>query len=327
LLRKIVIGIDGGGTTTRALASDLEGNILGYVESGSARLDNNRDAIQNVQEAVMKVVQNSQRELSDVAYLVAGIAGLDSTKDKKWVESLTDLSELHCPRLHVNDAVVAHAGALQSKSGIIAISGTGSVVYGITELNRHIRNYDMQHYANSGARHISYSVLFLILAGLYTAKDETLVKKILDHFNVSNLENLRHRLTHEGQGFIQSDWEHIGKLAPMITEAAMNDVPIAKQACDQAINELSLGIQLVGSHFNEEFVDVAFIGSVIRSKYIRLSIEERLQRASKNKSYRVQKPNFTSQAGAVLMALEELHIPLDQKIIANIKHHPKSTLV
>jgi glucosamine kinase len=35
--------------------------------------------------------------------------------------------------VHVNDAVIAHAGALRSEPGIVAISGTGSIVLDITQ--------------------------------------------------------------------------------------------------------------------------------------------------------------------------------------------------
>ena len=51
--------------------------------------------------------------------------------------------------------VIAHAGALRSAPGIIAISGTGSVVFGVNEAGRRLRNYDFRHYARSAARHLA----------------------------------------------------------------------------------------------------------------------------------------------------------------------------
>ncbi|MFD1674008.1 BadF/BadG/BcrA/BcrD ATPase family protein [Alicyclobacillus fodiniaquatilis] len=327
MTQEIVIGIDGGGTSTRVMAADLTGNILGYVESGTARLDKHQDALQNVQGAIADVVLASQRTFADVACIVAGIAGLNCENDKAWARSLTQLPGVECRRRHVNDAVIAHAGALQSNPGIIVISGTGSVVYGVTDARRHIRNYDMQHYANSGARHIAYAAIFQILAGENTPADEPLIAQVLDHWQVPTLDMLRDMLTYENTGAHEVDWAHVGQLAPIITEAAMKGVPIAKRACDRAADELSVGIRLIGSHFGTASVDVAFIGSVIRSRYMRLATGARLQIQSANKSYHVVESVFSSQVGAVLLALEELDIPLTENVMTNIRRHPKSILL
>lgn len=40
---------------------------------------------------------------------------------------------IDCLKQHVNDAVVAHSGALLKDPGIIVISGTGSIIYALTE--------------------------------------------------------------------------------------------------------------------------------------------------------------------------------------------------
>jgi N-acetylglucosamine kinase-like BadF-type ATPase len=76
---------------------------------------------------------------------VAGFAGLDAPEDQEWADRFTAVPGLVCPRLSVNDAVIAHAGALRSLPGIIAISGTGPIVFGVTPDVRQIRNYDFGH--------------------------------------------------------------------------------------------------------------------------------------------------------------------------------------
>jgi glucosamine kinase len=154
-----------------------------------------------------------------------------------------------------------------------------------------------------------------------------LIAQVLDHWQVPTLDMLRDMLTYENTGAHEVDWAHVGQLAPIITEAAMQGVPIAKRACDRAADELSVGIRLIGSHFGTASVDVAFIGSVIRSRYMRLATGARLQIQSANKSYHVVESVFSSQVGAVLLALEELGIPLTETVMTNIRRHPKSILL
>jgi glucosamine kinase len=150
--RRCVVGLDGGGTFTRALAADLSGRPLAYLETGGSNPQHNPHAEAEARRAIVGVVLEAGRELADVCCLGAGFAGLDDPADHEWAERFTTLPGLDCPRLVVNDAVVAHAGALLSQPGIIAISGTGSIIFGVTESGRHVRNYDFGHYAPTAAR-------------------------------------------------------------------------------------------------------------------------------------------------------------------------------
>lgn len=74
----------------------------------------------------------------------------------------------------VNDAVVAHAGALLSRSGIIAIGGTGSIVFGVNEAGSHLRNYDFRHWAGANASPIAHHAMHRLLAGDGTLADHAL---------------------------------------------------------------------------------------------------------------------------------------------------------
>lgn len=47
----------------------------------------------------------------------------------------------------VSDAVVAHVGAFRGDPGIVAICGTGSLVFGVTAAGEQISNYECVHYA------------------------------------------------------------------------------------------------------------------------------------------------------------------------------------
>jgi glucosamine kinase len=89
---KVVIGIDAGGSTTRALCADLSGTALGYVETGGANPAHNADAKEHVQAAIRTVIAQAGRQLEDVVAVVAGIAGLDEPADHAWATQHTAVS-------------------------------------------------------------------------------------------------------------------------------------------------------------------------------------------------------------------------------------------
>ena len=307
--RRIVIGMDGGGTTTRALAVDLTGRTLAWAQAGSASPGKTPHARDHVRQAIQDVVAQAGRTLSDVAALVAGIAEIDGPEDEVWAADFTTLPGLTCPRLHVNDAVVAHAGALESRPGIITIAGTGSIVYGVTETGRQIRNYDFHHAPSAQARSLAYDAVHALLAGEAGAADAELTAAILDFWHVGSLAELRELGL---RGFLADRFERgrrFGEMAPLVTAAARQGSPLARRVCDQVAAALGTSIRLVGGCFGLNSVPVALIGGVIRSPYMQEAMG-RVLGESAGKSYDIVEPAFSGEAGAVRMALRELGIAL-----------------
>jgi glucosamine kinase len=80
---EIFIGIDGGGTYTRALAVDRSGRMLARAEIGGSNPSDTPDAEQNLQGVIREVVARAQGTLSDVAGLVAGLAGVNNNAESQ----------------------------------------------------------------------------------------------------------------------------------------------------------------------------------------------------------------------------------------------------
>ncbi len=173
---RVVLGIDGGGTYTRVAIADMLGNLLSYVEwKGGASTHKNSNAKENVYNAVCQATKQANCRIHNIAGVVAGVAGYDDEGDLEWVRGLTNIDGLNCPKQHENDAVIAHNGALLSNPGIICISGTGSIILGITEKEKRIRNYDFHHYSATAARFLSYNCVHKIIAGETDSTDNALV--------------------------------------------------------------------------------------------------------------------------------------------------------
>ncbi|HET6894308.1 MAG TPA: BadF/BadG/BcrA/BcrD ATPase family protein [Candidatus Baltobacteraceae bacterium] len=121
-------GIDGGQSSTIAVIGDDSGRVLARGSAGpadevaqgplSTRL---RDALRD---AVADALAHAQLPHdSRFACIVAGVSGYDG----KVYGAPPDLPADRFALVH--DTVIAHAGALDGKPGVIVIGGTGSVAY------------------------------------------------------------------------------------------------------------------------------------------------------------------------------------------------------
>ena len=141
---KFLLGIDGGGTNTRAAITDSEGRLLSYtLQKGGAFLSKDPNAKENVRAAVFEALRRAGCKPADIGCAAAGIAGYDKKSDLIWIRRVTGIRELKCMMWPMSDALIAHKGALLLRPGIIAIAGTGSVVFSITEEERQVRNFDL----------------------------------------------------------------------------------------------------------------------------------------------------------------------------------------
>lgn len=317
-MAQIYIGLDGGGTHTRTVAVDAMGRILATAKSGGSSPYHNKEAKRNSHEAIFAVVENAGATLADVAGLVAGFAGLDEPQDSVWANEQTAVPGISCPRSHVNDAVIAHAGALRSQPGIIAIGGTGSIVFGVTESGRHIRNYDFDHYAQCAARFLSYAAIYRMIVGDTQSADGGFVAQTLEFWEVVDMNGLRELAA---KGFVTNvnDRTHrLGEMSPLVTSAALSGSPLAQVVCNNGAREMAMGICLLGSCFAEERIPVALIGGAVRSEYMQNAIQNALS-ADLLRRFEVVDPAFPPVIGAAMMALEQGSITLEPAVLNSLR--------
>lgn len=124
----LLVGIDGGGTTTRCLASDDAGTRLAYARGSATNL--HTVGLSQATRIIGELVQATTREAerSEPIHVVACLSGLDTEGTR-----MTLLRALHEAEPSVrwvckNDAEAAWRGAFgDADGGVVAIAGTGSV--------------------------------------------------------------------------------------------------------------------------------------------------------------------------------------------------------
>ena len=129
---KFVLGLDGGGTQTRAALADSAGSIVGVGVSGACNLAavSPPDALAAALAAADGALQRAGRSRREIASLCAGVAGVSYT-DRR-AQFLRGLQTAF-PNTAVSvepDYIIALAGATGGGPGVIVIAGTGSAAYG-----------------------------------------------------------------------------------------------------------------------------------------------------------------------------------------------------
>jgi len=125
----LVVGVDAGGTASRAVVAAPDGAILGR---GSAGPGNPTSAGYEAARAIGTAIRAAlgDRDPHSVRAVVAGVAGIGiltdpiilAAFDAEWAAT-----GLTCPVSTVGDAVTAFAAGTPAASGAVLIAGTGSV--------------------------------------------------------------------------------------------------------------------------------------------------------------------------------------------------------
>ncbi|HVW40914.1 MAG TPA: BadF/BadG/BcrA/BcrD ATPase family protein [Amycolatopsis sp.] len=130
-----VVGVDAGGTSTRALAVAPDGTVLGQGRAGGANPNSNPPdiAAENLEAAVRKALDGL--DLRDASACVVGMAGTAKLTDPVFADRFAVVWERLGPA-HVvvlTDAEVAFASATAAPDGTVLVAGTGSIAGRIRE--------------------------------------------------------------------------------------------------------------------------------------------------------------------------------------------------
>ncbi len=129
------IGVDGGGTTTRAVVIDENLRALGRGEAGPGNFYSagGDAALANILAAVRAAINSAGGPESSIASWGLGLAGACSEADKI-AQRAALLPHANGAKVIVDeDAAAAQAGAFAGGPGAICIAGTGANCFGVNE--------------------------------------------------------------------------------------------------------------------------------------------------------------------------------------------------
>lgn len=302
-----VVAIDSGGTHTRVGCFGPDGRLLGSAFGGGGSPSHNHNAAQQLGDTVRRAIAEAGLDPAATACVSAGVAGFEFGSSDDERDSFLDLPELDCPKLLVNDSVIAHRGALLGRPGVIVVGGTGSMILGITESGEQIESGRLEHYAG-GARHLVFDAIQRILLGQAVAQDAELVAAVLAHWQVATIEDLRLRMVAASEVDRNDVKRKYGDLAPVIT-GAVDSSPLAAAAVALLATKTASGVRLLAPLIGTDPVPVALVGSLATAAGFADRFAAAVQQESP--TIEVVPAALDPLHGAALMAYEHIGWPID----------------
>ena len=282
----LFFGIDGGGTSCRALVAGRDGVPIGEGKSGSANIMTDlKGARRNIIEASKMALKEAGLTESKIKECdaVVGLAGANISRYAKLIAPTLPFRECNIE----TDARIALYGALEEKDGAVAIVGTGSVF--IAQTNHSIRSIGGWGFAVgdlcSGARLGRTLLQEVLLAYDKVHAGTELTRTIMASFGENPNALVESAQMSKPGGF--------GKYAPILFEFEEQSDPIAKVIVADAVRDLEVNLNtLIG----DEKIPFCLLGGLAENYSKRLS-PEFIKRKIAPKGNAVQ--------GALAMALSQ----------------------
>ncbi len=298
---KFYVGIDSGGTKCEVTIASKELEVVSvrtykgthYSLTGAVNYSG------DINRFIKDSVNSEGLSLSDCICICIGTAGARENKDREEIKK--NLKRLTGARVVAStDAMTALAGSFDGSDGIILISGTGSVLYGLSE-NRVIRVGGWGRiFGDEGSGYWIGKRALNIVAREYDekklkGKQSILSARLQKEFGMdrSNINSM-----------IFGEKVAIQSIAPCVINCAKEGCMISRRIVDEAVEGLMWHINTYMKISGRKTpIEIAFTGSIIENDNI---LSRKLKRLiSGIGKVKVVKRRHSPSFGAVLIAADK----------------------
>ncbi len=306
-LRKLVVGVDGGGTRTRAAILD-GGRVLGEGRAGPSNplrvgIANGAAAIRD---AIDKACAAAMIRRSDLTAAGIGLAGV-RRKDIRTRMREVLIETLGIKNIELmTDGDIALYGATDGGPGIVVISGTGSICSGVNRQGKHVFAGGWGPVA--GDEGSGSWIARRALQAVAQASDERGPKTALtatacEYFQVATADDLSTAIY---APTVTND--RIAGFSKQVIETARAGDPVAINILREAGRELGKAAvtAIRKLKMEQERFQVAFVGGVFAAgEFVIAPLREEIARVAK-KAF-IAAPRFSPTVAAGRLAQEHLH--------------------
>jgi glucosamine kinase len=298
-----VAGIDGGGSKTRVILADIDGNHLADVVGGGSAMAPGRG--DHSAEVIASLVRMAMNEAGinegRPRILVAGVAGVGRLMESRALAGALEDLEIADEVVVQGDGEIALTDAFGSGAGIILISGTGSIAYGRSPARVLARcgGWGPAFGDEGSGAWIGRKALAIVASAADGREPETaLTGAILTAAQVNEPQELI-------PWGIAATPRELAALAPVVFNAASAGDARANALVGLAVEELvlhirALALKLFGD--DRAAIPVAFSGGLLhKGSFIRKKLEQRLKSAVPGAQVRAAE--ILAARGAVKTAL------------------------
>jgi N-acetylglucosamine kinase-like BadF-type ATPase len=299
---KHVLGIDAGGTKTRALLADESGRVLSTASGGGANLRTHGEL--GVEKVLHAVVEEAEAKAGVRAEAVAvGIAGADRPDDHAVLRAILHRIGFRSRVVVTNDARVAFVAGSDLRVGLALVCGTGSIAWGRNAEGRVARSGGWGwHLGDEGSGFwIGERAIRAALRAADGRSPKTALEgAVLAHFRLKKLDGIIHCVYDQ-----EYPRHEVALFSVAVSDAARSGDAVARAILADAARELTLAgesviarLELAGSDY-----DVVLAGGTFRALP---DLQADVARALAGKRARVRPLTEEAATGAVRLALEEL---------------------
>ncbi|MDT7780794.1 MAG: hypothetical protein QOC99_3306 [Acidobacteriota bacterium] len=190
----LVLGVDGGGSKTRAVVTDGGGEVLGEGVAGPSNplRVGVTEAANAIREAADRACAEAGVRRMEIVAAEVGLAGVKRADIRDRMRAA--LKELGIKTVEVvTDADIALYGATEGKPGLVIIAGTGSICCGVNGRGRHACAGGWGPVVGdegSGSWIARRALQAVARASDGRGRKTSLVEAACDYFNVAKVEDL-----------------------------------------------------------------------------------------------------------------------------------------
>jgi N-acetylglucosamine kinase-like BadF-type ATPase len=275
-----LLAVDGGGTKTKILCSDLQGNIVGEGLAGPTNLTatNVGAASFNLREAIRQATQNLGQDWQ-IKHMVMGLAGMDTTSEHtKARETFNDVLVHHkiANVTLVNDIVIALESGTDKTDAVALIAGTGSNCYARSAEGKEAKVGGMDFLLTDQGS--GYAIGRAVLRAAVKSYDGRIEKSILEqlvneYFHIPSIGELKDAVYNP-----MLTKSEVAALSKLCDSAFAQGDQVAKSIYEHTVFELSnmVTTAMKAVAITDREVDLVFVGGVSTIPYISEKLSQQL---------------------------------------------------
>jgi len=291
----ILGGIDAGGTTTRCILVNENGEFLAESKTGPAnyQVTGPANVVQEIRKAINVVCKKAG--INEIDILGVGLAGVISKEDIQTLKNNLLLIKQVKKCYITNDGEIAVLGAYAGESGIVVITGTGSIIYGLKEngVTVKIGGWGPLLGDEGSGFWIGLKALQTIIKTEEGWCTNTSLSNIL--MNSLNIKNLKELVPFVYQDKLPR--EKIAALAPLVIRAMADGDLVAKQIIEKGCDELILMVKAMLKKINCQKKEIAVTGGLFNNSPFYDLFSYKLKKLSNLKAIN---PLYPAVYGAIL---------------------------
>jgi N-acetylglucosamine kinase-like BadF-type ATPase len=320
---RLLLAIDGGQTSTKALVAQLDGTVIGsgrgsasdhfHIEGG---IEKNRRAIQSATNAALADAGATADQINSIALGLTGCPPEGEPRQPVYdiVREIASPEQIWIGADYITNLTGASAGG----PGVVLVAGGGAISYGVTTDGREALAGGFGYLL--GDEGSAFKIGVAAIRAASRAEDRrgapTVLEQIVrDYFEIPQVRHLPRIVYRAG---FQRD--RISLLTPLVAEAANSGDEVAYDIvwdAGESIAEMALGIarQLFQP---DEQLDVYYTGGVFNVGEILFGGMKSILDAGWS-HWALLEPRFPPAVGGLILAARGLSIAIDDVWLERVK--------